>query len=65
MSCTSRRPRSRTLPLSLKAIDAGAHVYVEKPLAMNYGDARRRVDRAERARKKLTIGYTYSSIRPW
>jgi predicted dehydrogenase len=52
-------PPQSHLPLAIKAIDAGAHVYVEKPLALNYSDAKRLVDHARRAQRKLTIGYSY------
>jgi predicted dehydrogenase len=52
-------PPASHLPLAVKAMDAGAHVYVEKPLALRYADAKALVDHAVRARKKLTIGYSY------
>jgi len=47
------------LALATKAIDAGAHVYVEKPLTLCYADSRRLVAHARTGRKKLTIGYSY------
>jgi predicted dehydrogenase len=47
------------LPLSIQAIEAGCHVYVEKPLTLAHSDSARLVERAEAARKKLCIGYTY------
>jgi predicted dehydrogenase len=52
-------PPGSHLPLAVKAIDAGAHVYVEKPLTLSFADSRRLVEHAERAGKKLTIGYSY------
>lgn len=52
-------PPGSHLPLATKAIDAGAHVYVEKPLTLTYADSRRLVEHAARAGKKLTIGYSY------
>jgi predicted dehydrogenase len=52
-------PPQSHVPLAVKAIDAGAHVYVEKPLAPTYADTRRLVDHARGAGKKLTIGYSY------
>ena len=52
-------PPGSHLALATKAIDAGAHVYVEKPLTLNYPDSRRLIDHAVRAQKKLTIGYSY------
>jgi predicted dehydrogenase len=47
------------MSIAMKAIDAGAHVYVEKPLALDYKEAKRLIDYARSKRKKLTIGYSY------
>jgi predicted dehydrogenase len=47
------------LLLARKAIDAGAHVLVEKPLTLRYEDSRTLVEHAERAGKKVCIGYGY------
>ena len=52
-------PPGSHLPLAMKALDAGAHVYVEKPLTLTYADSRRLVDHAKKAGKQLTIGYSY------
>lgn len=52
-------PPGSHLPLAMKCIDAGAHVYVEKPLTPTYADSRRLVDYAAAAKKQLTIGYSY------
>src|SRR5262245_44825530 len=52
-------PPEAHLALAIKAIDAGAHVYVEKPLTPSLADSRRLVDHARRANRKLTIGYGY------
>jgi predicted dehydrogenase len=52
-------PPGSHLPLATKAIEAGAHVYVEKPLTMNLADSQKLVALAARANKKLTIGYSY------
>jgi predicted dehydrogenase len=52
-------PPQSHLNLAKKSIDAGCHVYVEKPLARNYAEAQELVDYAVQAKKKLTIGYTY------
>jgi predicted dehydrogenase len=52
-------PPGSHLPLAMKAMDAGAHVYVEKPLTLRYADAKTLIDHALRAKKKLTIGYSY------
>jgi len=52
-------PPGSHLPLGMKAIDAGAHVYVEKPLTMNHEDSKSLIAYTEKAKKKLTIGYSY------
>lgn len=45
--------------IAVQAMDAGCHVFVEKPFAPTLADARAIVDHAERLGRKLTIGYTY------
>lgn len=52
-------PPAAHLPLALKAIDAGCHVFVEKPLTPTLAEARDLVARAEGANKKLTVGWTH------
>jgi predicted dehydrogenase len=52
-------PPGSHLPLARVAMDAGAHVYVEKPLTLNYPDSQKLVAYAESKRRKLTIGYSY------
>jgi predicted dehydrogenase len=52
-------PPQSHLSLAKRSIDAGCHVYVEKPLAPNHAEAKELVDYAVQANKKLTIGYTY------
>ncbi len=52
-------PPQSHLALGTKAMDAGAHVYVEKPLTLSYEDSKRLVAHAEQTGKKLTIGYSY------
>lgn len=42
---------------AIQAIEAGAHVFVEKPLAVTVEDACRVVDAARSAKRKLVIGY--------
>ncbi len=44
--------------LARKALDAGKHVYVEKPLCQSVEEARRLVDQAERAGRQLMVGHT-------
>jgi len=52
-------PPQSHLPLSRLALDAGCHIYVEKPLALNHGDAKALIDAVATAGRKMTIGYTY------
>jgi predicted dehydrogenase len=52
-------PPGSHLALATRAMDAGAHVYVEKPLTLDYAGSRKLVDYAVQAKKKLTIGYSY------
>ena len=52
--CTPNRSHSE---ISVAALDAGAHVMCEKPMAINYAEACKMVDAAKRNNKLLTIGY--------
>jgi predicted dehydrogenase len=42
---------------AIRALESGAHVFVEKPLAPTVEQARRVVEAAVRARRKLVVGY--------
>lgn len=44
-------------PIAIDAMNAGKHVYLEKPMATNLPDARTMVDTADRNGVKLMIGY--------
>ncbi|MEZ5925249.1 MAG: Gfo/Idh/MocA family oxidoreductase [Hyphomicrobiaceae bacterium] len=44
-------------PFAMKAMEAGAHVFVEKPLALTVEEAERTVETARRTGRKLVIGY--------
>ncbi|MCA9618938.1 MAG: Gfo/Idh/MocA family oxidoreductase [Myxococcales bacterium] len=44
--------------LAERAMDAGCHVFVEKPLTLSYADSKALVERAVSENKKLGIGYT-------
>src|SRR5688572_18401111 len=46
-------------------MEAGAHVFVEKPLAENVASAQRVVDTAKRTGKKLVIGYILRQHPSW
>jgi predicted dehydrogenase len=44
-------------PLGLRALAAGKHVFIEKPLAASVSDARELVEAAERADRRLMVGH--------
>ena len=52
-------PPGSHLHLATRALDAGCHVYVEKPLTLNYPDSCSLVSQAVAANRKLTVGHTY------
>lgn len=45
-------------PCAMAAVEAGKHVLVEKPMALNAADGRALVKAAEKADRKLMVGYT-------
>lgn len=51
--------------LAIAALEAGCHVFVEKPLATTVADARRVVDAAKASGKKLVIGYILRHHPSW
>lgn len=52
-------PPGSHLALSRAAARAGAHVLVEKPVALRHADAVELVSAVEREGRKLTVGWTY------
>jgi predicted dehydrogenase len=50
---------------AIKAMEAGAHVFVEKPLAETVESAQRAVATARRTRKKLVVGYILRQHPSW
>ena len=53
-------PPQSHLALARKSLAAGAHIYVEKPLAVNSAEAHELVAAAVQAGRKLTVGYWYN-----
>jgi predicted dehydrogenase len=43
--------------ITVDALESGKHVMCEKPMAINYAEAKEMLDAAQRTGKKLTIGY--------
>ncbi|NIM19920.1 MAG: Gfo/Idh/MocA family oxidoreductase [Candidatus Latescibacteria bacterium] len=52
-------PPHSHLSLAQRAIESGCHVYVEKPITLNFEDAAKLIQLAADSEKKLTIGFTY------
>lgn len=50
---------------AIAAMQAGAHVFVEKPLAMTVADAQRVVDTAHHTGRKLVVGYILRHHPSW
>lgn len=50
-------PNGLHAPATIAALKAGAHVLVEKPLAMNAKEGKQMLDAAKRAKRKLVIGF--------
>lgn len=50
---------------AVAAMQAGAHVFVEKPLATSVADARRVVETAQRLNRKLVVGYILRHHPSW
>jgi len=50
---------------AIKAMEAGAHVFVEKPLALTVESAQQVVDTAARTHRKLVIGYILRQHPSW
>ena len=49
-------PNHLHAPMTVEALDAGKHVLVEKPMAMNTGEARRMIDARDRSGQTLLVG---------
>lgn len=56
-------PNALHAPVTIAALDAGAHVICEKPMALTVAEAERMVAAARRADRKLTIAF-HNRFRP-
>lgn len=52
-------PNKFHMPLTVAALEKGAHVLCEKPMAMNAGEAREMINAAERAGRRIMINFSY------
>lgn len=52
-------PNGLHAPATIAALRAGAHVIVEKPMAMDGREAQQMIDAARKHRRKLVIGFQY------
>jgi predicted dehydrogenase len=52
-------------PIAIRAMEGGAHVFVEKPLATTLNDALAVVDTATRLNRKLIVGYILRHHPSW
>jgi len=50
-------PPQTHYPIGKLCLDAGCHVYVEKPFTVSYGEAEELINLAERKNLKLTVGH--------
>lgn len=51
--------------LAIRAMEAGSHVFVEKPLATNVAEAQQVVDKAQALGRKLVVGYILRHHPSW
>src|SRR5678815_834960 len=52
-------PNSLHAPNTIAALEAGKHVLVEKPMAMNAKEAQQMIDEAKRAGAQLIVGFQH------
>ncbi len=52
-------PNNQHMELTIAALESGAHVLCEKPMAMNEAEAQKMLDTAKRCNRKLGIDFSY------
>ncbi|MDQ7035653.1 MAG: Gfo/Idh/MocA family oxidoreductase, partial [Anaerolineae bacterium] len=52
-------PNDTHYPITMKALEHGLHVLCEKPIALNYGDAKKMADTAREKGVKHLVPFTY------
>ena len=57
-------PHHLHCPLAFAALEAGKHVFLEKPMALSVSECNRIVDAAERSGAKLMVGQIMHFVRP-
>jgi len=62
--CISTYPDTHE-PFAIQALEAGCHVFIEKPLADTVAGAIRVVEAAQRANKKVVVGYILRHHPSW
>lgn len=58
-------PTNLHLPATLAALEAGLHVFVEKPMAMSFDDAQSMIDTAKTAKRVLMVGHVLRFMPPY
>jgi predicted dehydrogenase len=60
-------PPASHVPLALQCLDAGCHLYIEKPFGLNASEAERLLDAAREKGLKITVGhnaqFTHAALR--
>ncbi len=62
--CISTYPDTHA-PYALRALEAGAHVFIEKPLAVTVAEAEEVVAAAKKANRKIVVGYILRQHPAW
>ncbi|MGJ3627403.1 Gfo/Idh/MocA family oxidoreductase [Sphingomonas sp. MMS24-JH45] len=56
-------PNHLHAPMAIAALDAGFHVFCEKPMAVSVIEAEAIADAARRSGRQFALAFTYSGIR--